>query len=189
MAGSVCDWRQFTRSTRTNGRVKSQTKAAVLTLRQIAPQSVYCTADIVFAKADGSHSATRKSIFTMPGSFLIAVNFRENENIHTKKLSKHLDIQKSLHILKSDPIDALMEVETYPYLPQNAFLNLNSYDFDKHSLIIGASGSGKSKFIGLFADRLLRSPMAQGYRIVVIDPHAALESDLELWFKLQCYSI
>lgn len=152
-------------------------EAAVLTLRQIAPQSVYCTADIVFAKADGSYSATRKRLFTMPGN-LIAVNFRENEKYTYKKFSKHLDIQKSLHILKSDPIDALMEVETYPYMPQNAFLNLNSYDFDKHSLIIGASGSGKSKFIGLFADRLLRSPMAQGYRIVVIDPHAALESDL-----------
>ena len=151
--------------------------AAVLTLRQIGLQTIYCTADIVFEKPGGQYSMARKRLFNLPGR-LIAVNFRENEKYAYKKFAKHLNIQKSLHILSSDPSDALMEVETYPYLPQNGFLRLKNYDFDKHSLIIGASGSGKSKFIGLFVDRLLHSTLASNYRIVVIDPHASLEEDL-----------
>ncbi|HEY1085326.1 MAG TPA: DUF87 domain-containing protein [Candidatus Saccharimonadales bacterium] len=138
---------------------------------------LHSTASYLFRGINGHHSESRKQAFSSPGS-LIAINFRENEKYDYMRHSKHLDIQKSLHILKSDPTDALFEVGTFPYLPKNAYLSLPSYDFDKHSFIVGASGSGKSKFISLFVDRLLRSPMASNYRIVVVDPHASLEQDI-----------
>lgn len=150
---------------------------AVFKLRAVGPSQVHCTVDMLFRRASGDWSMAHKQIFMLPGR-LMAVNFRENEKYGYQKFSQHLDIKKSLHILRSQNTDALMEVETYPYLQQNAYLDLQSYDFDKHSFIIGASGSGKSKFIGLFVDRLLRSPMATNYRVVVIDPHASLEHDL-----------
>ncbi len=149
----------------------------LFSIKLITPQSIYTNVDLVFQKPDGTKKSSRKHMVVLPGK-LLAVNFRENEKYAYKKFSKHLDIQKTLHILKSDNSDALMEVETYPYLPKNAYLSLSSYDFDKHSLIIGASGSGKSKLIGLFTDRLLSSPLSQQYRVIVIDPHASLEDDL-----------
>jgi hypothetical protein len=53
------------------------------------------------------------------------------------------------------------------------------YEFDKHSFIIGASGSGKSKFIELFIDRLSQTAYRNNYRVLVIDPHASLGKDLQ----------
>lgn len=57
---------------------------------------------------------------------------------------------------------------------------LQNYDFDKHSFIIGASGSGKSKLIELIVNRLTSATgIKQNYRVIVIDPHASLEADLQ----------
>jgi len=81
-------------------------------------------------------------------------------------------------MLQSENLNAIFEVDTFPYLPKDYYLPLTSYDFDKHSFIIGASGSGKSKLITLMIDRLNRSGVRQNYRVVVIDPHAALADDL-----------
>ena len=72
---------------------------------------------------------------------LIAIDFSKNTRYLRKKVGKYLDIQKSMHIMKSDKIAALFEVDTFPYMPQNYYLDLASYDFDKHSFIIGASSS------------------------------------------------
>ena len=152
--------------------------AAVMSLRRVSlGAKVSCSIDLLFRGADGTVTSSSKRIFMLPGR-LLAVNFRENEKYGYQKFSRHLDIKKALHILKSDPTNALLEVETYPYLPQNAYLDIASYDFDRHSFIVGASGSGKSKLIGLMVDRLLRASNASNYRVVVIDPHASLEHDL-----------
>lgn len=110
---------------------------------------------------------------------LFAIDFTSNTKYLRHKQPKYLDIQKSLQMLRSDNIGALFEVDTFPYLPNNYYLPLESYDFDKHSFIIGASGSGKSKLIGLFINKLLsNSNYRQKYRVVVIDPHASLQDDL-----------
>ena len=77
-------------------------------------------------------------------------------------------------MLLSDNLNSLFEVDTFPYFSHNYYLNLTSYDFDKHSFIIGASGSGKSKLISLFVDRLQKTALNMNYRVIVIDPHASL---------------
>lgn len=150
---------------------------AIFSMRSLGGSAVQCSADIIFKSSRGVYSAARKQLVQTPGH-LTAINFRENERYGYRKKSRHLDIKKSLHILKSESSNALFEVDTFPYLPKNAFLSLDSYDFDRHSFILGATGSGKSKFIRLFVERLLASPRAQDYRIIVIDPHASLENDL-----------
>ena len=64
-------------------------------------------------------------------------------------------------------------------MPKDYYLPITCYDFDKHSFIIGASGSGKSKLITLLIDRINSNPnIKQNYRVIVIDPHASLENDL-----------
>lgn len=156
---------------------KKSLEWAVFSVREFLPKKYYSTFDLLFTKPTQRASVSRKRGFMLPGA-MIAINFRENEKYAYKKYTKHLDIKKSLHILKNKSDNSLLEVDTYPYMPQNAYLNLSSYDFDKHSFIVGASGSGKSKFISLFVDRLLNSPQSSQYRVVVIDPHASLEQDL-----------
>lgn len=59
------------------------------------------------------------------------------------------------------------------------YLNHNSFNFDKHSIIIGSSGSGKSKFISLLINNIWKDKnLKNNYKIIVIDPHASLEYDI-----------
>lgn len=53
-------------------------------------------------------------------------------------------------------------------------LSVKSYDFWRHSLILGQSGSGKSFFIKLFIEDLFKKTNGE-YSVVLIDPHASLD--------------
>ncbi len=149
------------------------------TIRTVNVEKAHVRARLFFKNAAGQYSVARKTLFALP-SHLLAVDFVANTKYMRRKQPKYLDIQKALHIMQSDNLNAVFEVDTFPFLPKNYFLPLNSYDFEKHSFIIGASGSGKSKLIALIVDRLTKSGGLQhNYRVVVIDPHASLEQDLK----------
>ncbi len=112
-------------------------------------------------------------------SHLLAVDFEANATYLKRGTPKYVNIEKATSLLLSDDVNALFSIDTFPYLPRDYYLNITSFEFDKHSFIIGSSGSGKSKFIELFVDRLQKTALAMNYRIVVIDPHAALAIDLK----------
>jgi hypothetical protein len=150
---------------------------AVFTIRMLNIERAIVDCDFYFQIAK-KYSKSHKKMFSLP-AHLLAIDFVKNNKYLRAKQPKYLDIQKSIHMLRADNIGALFEVDTFPYLPKDYFLPLESYDFSKHSFIIGASGSGKSKLIGLFISKLLSNATYQtNYRLVVIDPHAALEEDL-----------
>lgn len=124
-------------------------------------------------------SVSTKYMTDFPAN-LLSIDFSTNTHYLKKTVPKYLNIEKSVNMLSSDNVNALLEIDTFPYFPKNYFLNLTSYEFDKHSFIIGASGSGKSKFISLFVDRLHKSTaVAMNYRVIVIDPHASLADDFD----------
>ncbi|RTK93721.1 DUF87 domain-containing protein [Candidatus Saccharibacteria bacterium] len=149
-----------------------------LVIRTINVEKAHVKAGLYFKNKAGAYSVARKTILTIPNNQL-AVDFITNTKYMRKKQPKYLDIQKALHIMQSDNVNAVFEVDTFPFRPTNYFLPLTAYDFEKHSFIIGASGSGKSKLISLIIDRLSKSGgLQQNYRVVVIDPHASLEHDL-----------
>jgi hypothetical protein len=151
---------------------------AVFNVRIINAEKSVVRTSIYFKNAGGSWSRAKKTATFFP-THLLAVSFLNNTHYLKKTAPKYLNIEKSLHMLVGENIDALFEVDTFPYFPKNYYLNLTSYEFDKHSFIIGASGSGKSKFISLFVDRLSKTALRMNYRVVVIDPHASLAEDLE----------
>ncbi len=149
------------------------------TIRTINVEKAHVRLRLFFKNAAGQYSVARKTLFALP-SHLLNVDFVANTKYMRRKQPKYLDIQKALHIMQSDNLNAIFEVDTFPFLPINYYLPLSAYDFEKHSFIIGASGSGKSKLIALIIDRLTKSGgLQQNYRVVVIDPHASLEQDLK----------
>ncbi|NTW62039.1 DUF87 domain-containing protein [Candidatus Saccharibacteria bacterium] len=151
---------------------------AVFNIRPISSSLFLIPTEFYFKGIDGSYSVSKKRLFSLPLS-LLTINFKTSTKYLREKQPKYLDIQKTLHIMRGEPTDAVFEVDTFPYLPKNYFLPLQSYDFDKHSFIIGASGSGKSKLISLMIDKLNKiDGYKNNYRIIVIDPHASIESDL-----------
>ena len=117
-------------------------------------------------------------IFAIPTSILSA-DFEGNKRYFYKSSPKYLEINKILHLLNTDSNNALLSVDTFPYLQGNFYLNQNNFNFDKHSIIMGSSGCGKSKFISLLINNINKKENLKGkYKVVVIDPHAALENDI-----------
>ena len=113
-----------------------------------------------------------------PPISILSANYKDTRFFYKKK-PKYLDIQKSLHLLKSESTNSILKVDTFPFLQGDYFLNQNEYNFDKHSLIIGGSGTGKSKLMSLLINTISNnSDYCLKYKIIVIDPHASIEDDI-----------
>lgn len=122
----------------------------------------------------------RKVFFSIPFK-LLSVDFsKQSRFFYSKEARQYLDIKKSINIMENKNTDAVVKVDTFPYLSGDYYLNLNNYDFDKHSIIIGSSGTGKSKFISHFIEKIKKYNEIYGkkYKVVVIDPHASIEKDI-----------
>ena len=117
-------------------------------------------------------------IFAIPACILSA-DFEGNKRYFFFFSPKYLEINKILYLLNTNSNNALLAVDTFPYLQDNFYLNQNNFSFDKHSIIIGSSGCGKSKFISLLINNINKEEnLKQQYKVVVIDPHSALENDI-----------
>lgn len=115
---------------------------------------------------------------------LLTIDFTAQRHLLQKSTPKYLDVQKFLPFLSRSRESALLQIETFPYQTSHHFLNPETLDFAKHTLVLGASGSGKSKFLSLFIEKLATNPaFKQKYKIVVIDPHAALENDVGVYAR------
>ncbi len=108
---------------------------------------------------------------------LLSIDFTQNANLNFKKTPKYLKLDKALGVLSRKSEQTLLEVDTFPYQPNNAFLSTQKFDFDKHSLILGGSGVGKSKLIALLIQDIAKHHSDQ-YKIVIIDPHDNIKNDL-----------
>lgn len=93
------------------------------------------------------------------------------------KIPKYLNIQKYLPLFSPQDDASFLKISTFPYSIQDAYLSLKQYDFAVHSLILGASGTGKSMFLCSLISHLQKDEdFKSRYKILMIDPHAAMES-------------
>lgn len=98
---------------------------------------------------------------------------------YEKGEAKYLDTKKVINVLSSDKENAILKANVFPYLQDELYLKYKDYDFDKHSVVVGASGTGKSKLICSMIKNLSYVKTNQlRYKVVVIDPHAAMEEDI-----------
>lgn len=112
-------------------------------------------------------------------SNILSINFEGNYDLICKGAPKYLDISKNLYLFKTNKANSILEVDTFPYLQGQYYLEQLSNFFSKHSIIFGSSGCGKSKFISLMISNIKKQDVFKNkYKIVVIDPHASLEKDI-----------
>lgn len=98
---------------------------------------------------------------------------------YQKEVARYLETKKTLHLLSSNNERALLKADVFPYLQEELYLRHNDFDFDRHSIVIGASGTGKSKLISSMIKNLLQDNYNRlDYKVVIIDPHAAIEEDI-----------
>lgn len=117
----------------------------------------------------------RKCFLFIPHE-LFSINFSVyNRFFYKNDANEYLDIQKVLPYLNKDQENSFLKIDTFPYLSGTYYLSENSYDFFKHSLIVVASGTGKSQLASLLISHIKERTK---YKVVIIDPHAALEKDI-----------
>ncbi len=114
-------------------------------------------------------------LLTSPSTFL-SIDFNKSKTFLFKKFPKYLKLEKVTELLTTTSTDALLEIDPFPYLDQTQYLTLDSFDFAKHSLVIGGSGSGKSRFLASFIHKVSEFN-AKKYKVIVIDPHDAFYRD------------
>ena len=103
-----------------------------LSIRTLGPDKAHVKMQLFFKNKAGQYSVNKKNLFALP-DHLLAVDFVANTKYMRRKQPKYLDIQKALHIMQGSNVNAVFEVDTFPFRPTNYFLPLNSYDFEKHS--------------------------------------------------------
>lgn len=117
-----------------------------------------------------------KMLLGLPANIL-SVDYESNKRFSYKSVPKYLDISKSLHMLKTDEPNSLLKVDAFPYFENDFYITEKSFDFAKHSLVLGSSGCGKSKFLSLLINNIKNNSNGN-YKVVMIDPHAAMEQDI-----------
>lgn len=122
-----------------------------------------------------NHQFSRQLLLFAPAKFL-SLDFTKYKSFTYKKFPKYLKLDKAYKFLQASSDQAILAVDTFPYSDQTLYLRHQDYSFAKHSLVIGSSGSGKSKFLASFIDKIYHADSAH-YKVVVIDPHDALYQD------------
>ncbi|GIW63377.1 MAG: hypothetical protein KatS3mg091_179 [Patescibacteria group bacterium] len=124
---------------------------------------------------NGEIFVLKKTVFSNIERFL-EIDFGNKYLLQKEELPICLDITKAYEILGERNDLSLLEIEAFPFSNRKFYLNLSSFDFLKHSLIVGQTGVGKSKFIQLFIEKL--SHFSDEYSVVLID-HASIEKNLQ----------
>lgn len=137
-------------------------------------QAVIGHVDVIIQ--NGQKFLQRPLLLTSPAT-LLSVDFNQTKNYTYKKIPKYLNLDKVAKLFSQAPNHNLLEIDPFPYNSNPAYLDLEQYDFTKHSLILGGSGMGKSKFLATMIHQIyIKHP--DEYQIVIIDPHDALKQDL-----------
>lgn len=136
----------------------------------------YHFAKLYYKKQDALYASR---LFLSSVSSFLSFPMDQTNRFVFQKIPKYLNVQKHLNFFQKNKKGALLEVEAFPYLQHKTYLSLSQFDFDKHSFILGGSGTGKSKFLSSFVYELFcHKEYQKKYKVVFIDPHAAMEKDI-----------
>lgn len=138
----------------------------------------YYKVQIIFAEKKNRLFQASYLSFSNP-LFNLEVDFKQNPKI--KKASPPLfpNIEETINRLSTKKDEAFLEVPSFHYFSQPLYLCLKNFDFAKHSLIVGQTGTGKSKMIELLIKQLIKNQFYKDYCIILIDPHAVIFSELD----------
>lgn len=149
-----------------------------LTIFPFKVDNYFTFTNIIFKNKNESF-IHKKVLFSIPHFFLNIDFSKHTRFLYKKDIKKYLNIEKTVELFESDRKNSILKIDAFPYLQDDYYLNLNKFDFDKHSCIIGGSGTGKSKFLSLLVKNIYDNPnYKMKYKIVIIDPHASIEKDI-----------
>ncbi len=111
--------------------------------------------------------------------YLLDINFSESVKYKKKSFPLSLKIDKAYELFAANKTGSFIETIGFPYIINPRYFSIRNFDFNKHTLIVGQTGVGKSKFIELFVKEIQANKLENEYSVIIIDPHAKLYSDFE----------
>ena len=138
---------------------------------------MFCKAKFYFEDGFGKIQVANKSYGIVAAFSILAIDFTQNVNFKLKTVPLYVKLQKTAHLFEEKKENAFLEVLGFPYIPKPEYLPITSFDFSKHSLIVGQTGTGKSKMIELFVKQLIKYNLTDEYAVVILDPHASIYSE------------
>lgn len=108
---------------------------------------------------------------------ILSSDFLIYKAFNYQKIPQFLSLKKILPILSPEAKWPLLSLDVAPHYGNHQQLSLENYDFWKSTLVLGRSGSGKSRFLAYFVNQLYHMS-SDNYKVVIIDPHHALWHDL-----------
>ena len=105
---------------------------------------------------------------------LLSFDFSNPHGYQYKKIPQTLRFDKIVPFLSLSSDHAILKIPENFH--QDYFLTPSGFDFATHSLILGESGSGKSKFVAHLIEEIYNTS-SDSYHIVVFDPHDSLKHD------------
>lgn len=145
-------------------------QSATITFTKLLNNKLLSSINIYLRKDE---KLVKKHLFFHNPISILNIDFSNNKRYLYKKQKKYLEIDKNIKYLSTN-----IKVNTFPLYDNSYYLNHNSFDFNKHSLIVGSSGTGKSKLISLLVNNIFNSKEKSKYKFIIIDPHASLEYDI-----------
>lgn len=130
---------------------------------------------IFFRMPDGSKLYSYYYSFSNPLENF-RFNFRNRVKIQKKSIPLYLKIDETAKLFSHNGEDDFLKVFGFPHFTNSLYLPLKKFEFGKHSLIVGQTGVGKSKFIELLVKNIPKHNLQDEYVVVIIDPHASLSS-------------
>ncbi|MBI3620309.1 ATP-binding protein [Candidatus Roizmanbacteria bacterium] len=101
-------------------------------------------------------------------------DFRKDTKLKKKLPPLFLRIDEAAKLFTPIKQEAFLEVFGFPQFSSSVYFPLKNFELSKHTLTVGQTGVGKSKFIELLVKEIVRFRLTNEYRIIIIDPHAAL---------------
>ncbi len=140
----------------------------------------YLSTTKLYFTTDENKIIQRKLFWNSSINEFVSIDFGIHSRFfYQKDGARYLETKKVINLLNSDKEKALLKADVFPYLQEELYLKHSDYDFAKHSIVIGASGTGKSKLISAMVKNLSKDNFNKNkYKIVVIDPHSSLEEDI-----------
>lgn len=146
-------------------------KALEIKFLPITLEKIYSQSNLYIEE---QQTIIKRKIWPSTPTILLEIDLRYQKKFMYQKIPTYLNIQKSLSLFCKQEKNSILQVDPFPYEQQSLFLNITKYDFEKHSFILGSSGSGKSKLVSSMIAKLNK----EEYKVIVIDPHAALEEEI-----------
>lgn len=143
----------------------------LIACKQILTVKIYHVT-ILFRDERGGEYQSSYLRFTNP-LMCFDIDFSANIKIQKKAIPPYLKLGDVTRHFVPHKTNSFLEVNGFPYISRPMHVPLSAMDMEKHTLLVGQTGVGKSKCIELLVQNLAQNARDDTV-VVVIDPHASL---------------